>query len=114
MNMSWESLDKTREEYRKKVEKDEEDLAEVLARLMRNKRILKQAEERARKKALCLASKMEESGQLEDEDCPPANATVGLSPVVWSSIDFVNHSIRTVGFSLADLPACLKGFQWGC
>lgn len=104
VNLSWESLDKTREEYRKKVEQDEEALAEVLARLMRNKKILKQAEERAKRKALCLESEMEASGQFEDEDCPAADATVGLSPAVWSSIDFVNQSLGTVGFSLADLP----------
>ena len=41
VNMSWASLDRTREEYSKKVEKDEEELATVLARLMRNKKILR-------------------------------------------------------------------------
>ena len=110
VNLSWESLDKTREEYRAKVEKDESDLAEVLARLMRDKKILKQAEERAKKKALCLASEIEESGEFaEEQDCPAADACVGISPAVWSSIDFVNQSIDTVGFSVADLPPLDSG-----
>ncbi|GIZ36577.1 hypothetical protein CKM354_000004700 [Cercospora kikuchii] len=100
VNLSWESLDRTREEYRKKVEKDEEELAVILARLMRNKKILRQAEERARKKALCLQSEMEESGEFvedEDVDCPAADATVGLSPAVWSSLDFINNAIDPSG-----------------
>ncbi|KAK5161657.1 hypothetical protein LTS14_000001 [Recurvomyces mirabilis] len=80
--MLWESLDRTREEYRKKVEKDEEELSIVLSRLMRNKKILKQADERAKMKAACLKSEMEAAGELGDEDCPTADATVGLSPAV--------------------------------
>lgn len=96
VNLSWESLDRTREEYRKKVEADEEELSVVLARLMRNKKILRQAEERARKKAECLASEMENNGELE-EDCPAADATVGVSPAAWTAIDFVNQSVGTVG-----------------
>ena len=47
VNLSWESLDRTREEYYKKVEANEEELLVVLARLIRNKKILHQAEERA-------------------------------------------------------------------
>lgn len=99
VNLSWESLDRTREEYRRKVEKDEEDLAEVLARLMRDKAILRQAEERARKKAQCLEAEMEASGEIEDVDCPAADATVGLSPAVWTSIDFINNAIDFSGSS---------------
>ena len=41
VNMSWALLDKTREEYEKKVEDDEMLLATVIARLLRNKKILK-------------------------------------------------------------------------
>jgi hypothetical protein len=49
--MSWVLLDKTREEYEKKVEADEKLLAEVVTRLMRNKKILQQAKSRAKRKA---------------------------------------------------------------
>jgi len=82
----------------KKVEADEALLATVLARLMRNKKILRQAEERAKKKAQCLMSEMESSGDLdvvvsEDADCPAADATTGFSPVMWSTIDMVNDFV---------------------
>ncbi|KAK3082418.1 hypothetical protein LTR53_020390, partial [Teratosphaeriaceae sp. CCFEE 6253] len=74
--MSWASLDRTREEYQKKVEVDEEELAAVLARLMRDKKILRQAEDRAKQKALHLEAEMELAGELEvEEDCPAADAT---------------------------------------
>ena len=51
VNLSWASLDRTREEYHKKVEADEEELQRILSRLLRKKKILRQAEERAKKKA---------------------------------------------------------------
>lgn len=99
VNLSWASLDKTREEYQKKVDEDEKLLAEVLARLMRNKKILKQAEERAKKKAQCLMSEMEVSGELEDDvagatDCPAADATVGISPALWTTLGMVDDFIN--------------------
>lgn len=98
VNLSWESLDRTREEYQKKIDDDEELLAQVLARLMRNKKILRQADERARKKATCLSSELEESGALAEVDnCPAADATVGLSPAVWSSLNFLDEAVA--GFS---------------
>ena len=84
VNMSWESLDRTRTEYRKKVKEDETLLATVIARLMRNKKILKQAEERARHKALGMANEMVESGELdlaEELDCPAASIGICASPV---------------------------------
>ena len=97
VNMSWESLDRTREEYRKKVEKDEEELSTLLARLMRNKKILQQANDRAKQKAACLEAEMSAAGELDNEDCPAADALVGLSPAVWSSLDFVNNAIDFSG-----------------
>jgi hypothetical protein len=103
VNLSWSSLDKTREEYAKKVEEDEALLATVVARLMRNKKILKQAEERAKKKALCLMSEMDASGELDadpSENCPAADATVGFSPLMWSTMSMVNDFVGVV-----DVPA---------
>jgi len=99
--MSWSSLDKTREEYQKKVEKDEADLADVLARLMRNKKILRQAEERAKHKIAQLEEELEAEGELDkDEDCPAADACVNLSPAVWNSLNFVDMSVNPfLGFS---------------
>ena len=84
VNMSWESLDRTRTEYRKKVKEDETLLVTVIARLMRNKKILKQAEERARYKALGIANKIVESGELnltKELNCLAALISICASPV---------------------------------
>jgi hypothetical protein len=87
-------LDKTREEYQRKVDQDEELLAEVMARLMRNKKILRQANDRAKRKAECLMSEMDAAGELEvSEDCPAAAATVGLSPALWQSLGFIDEVV---------------------
>lgn len=94
VNLSWESLDRTREEYQRKVDEDEAELATIISRLMRNKKILRQAENRAQKKAECLTNEMEASGELEvPDDCPAANAGVGVSPAVWSSINFMDETV---------------------
>jgi len=104
VSMSWESLDRTREEYTKKVDESEQELARVLARLMREKAILRQAEKRAKKKAGCLASEMEAAGELETaEDCPAAAATSGLSPAVWGTLDMVDDFLQVGAYSNASL-----------
>jgi hypothetical protein len=41
INLSWDSLNHTRKEYQRKVDKDEAELSVILARLMRNKKILR-------------------------------------------------------------------------
>ena len=89
VNLSWASLDRTREEYRKKVEADEEELQRVLSRLLRNKKILRQAEERAKKKAQCLMSELDVNGELEaasSDDCPAASVGVAASPAMWETL----------------------------
>jgi hypothetical protein len=96
VNLSWTSLDKTREEYQKKVDEDEKALAEIMARLIRNKKILRQAEERARKKLLCLASELRNDGEevdavAEDFNCPAADALVGFSPTMWSTMGMLEQ-----------------------
>lgn len=94
VNLSWESLDRTREEYQKKIDEDEEELAKIMARLLRNKKILRQAEERAKKKAQCLMSEMDTAGELEGvEDCPAADAGYGLTPLLLESINNMDQSI---------------------
>ena len=82
VNLSWSSLDKTREECRKKIEEDEQLLSEVMSRLLRNRKILQQADERAKRKAACLVSELDEEPE-EVDDCPAAAASVGLSPMMW-------------------------------
>ena len=98
VNMSWESLDKTREEYQRKVDEDEELLAVVMARLMRNKKILRQAEGRAARKAECLASEMDAEGAFEaEENCPAAAATVGLTPLMMETLGNMDQSLSFSG-----------------
>ena len=94
VNLSWGSLDATRKKLRREIDEDEEELAKVMARLMRKKRILRQADERARKKLECLASELEDEGELDaPQDCPAADATVGLSPAVWESLGFIDSLV---------------------
>lgn len=97
VNLSWESLDRTRTRLRKEIDDDEEELARVMARLMRNKKILRQADDRAKRKAECLASELEAAGEPGLEDCPAADATVGLSPAVWESLAFMESAIDFSG-----------------
>jgi hypothetical protein len=100
VNMSWSSLDHTREEYRKKVEDGEKLLAEVITRLLRDKKILKVAEDRARRKALCLASELQAEGELEPAqsiDCPAAASGIGASPAIWSTLGMVDDFVATLG-----------------
>jgi hypothetical protein len=95
VNMSWESIDRVREEYQAKVDADEKLLAEVISRLLRNKKILAQAKERAFKKTECLANELEESGeevQAEVAHCPAADAEVAFSPAMWSTLDYLNSA----------------------
>ena len=83
VNMSWLLLDKTCEEYEKKVEEDETLLATVIAQLLRNKRILKQANNRARQKALCIANEIVATRELDvakEVDCPAASIRMCASP----------------------------------
>jgi len=53
--------------------------------LLRNKKILAQANERARKKVLCLALEIEAEGEdvnAESLDCPAASIGIEFSPIM--------------------------------
>lgn len=102
VNLSWESLDRTRDEYQKKVDEDEKLLSAVIARLLRNKKILAQAKERARKKALCLASEMEALGELDPPqqfDCPAASIGIAASPTAWATLGLLDDAVASLGSS---------------
>jgi hypothetical protein len=91
VNLSWASLDTTREEYCKKVDADESLLAELMTHSIRNKKVLRQAEERARKKMLCLASEMRGDGEevdvvAEDFNCSAADTLMTFSPTKWATM----------------------------
>ena len=76
-------LDKTCKEYKKKVEEDKTLLATVIAQLLRNKRILKQANNCAQQKALCIANEMVATRELDvakEVDCLAASIRMCASP----------------------------------
>jgi hypothetical protein len=78
------------------VEADKSLLAEVITRLIKNKKILRQAEERAKKKMLYLASELRDSSAevdatAEDFNCPAADTLVGFSPTMWSTIGMLEQ-----------------------
>ena len=55
----------------------------MLTRLIRNKQILKQVEDRSKWKAQCLLDSIDTTSELEvPKDCPIAAITIGLSPIV--------------------------------
>ena len=98
--MSQESLDRTRTKYRKKVKEDKTLLATVIAQLMQNKKILKQAEECARHKALGMANKMVESSELnltKELDCLAALISIYASPVTQGTIGLIKESVANYG-----------------
>jgi hypothetical protein len=74
----------------------------VISRLLRNKKILKHAEERARKKALCLALDIEAAGETkaaQDIDCPASSIGMEFSPAMWATMGLINASVAGHGTS---------------
>jgi hypothetical protein len=60
-------------------------LAKVILRLLQNKKILAQANKRAQKKALCLASEIETESvevNFEELDCLAASIGAAFSPLM--------------------------------
>jgi hypothetical protein len=89
-------LDKTCKEYKKKVEVDKTLLAVVVTQLMRNKKILKQANNCARQKALCIANKIVESSELDtakEIDCPTALIGMCALLATWSVFGIIKESV---------------------
>lgn len=65
---SWTVLERTLEEYRRKVEKDETELAALLARMAVNKRLLRQAEEATRANVQYLGDDTETIEDISSSD----------------------------------------------
>jgi hypothetical protein len=99
VNMSWVSLNRTREDLSSKVAKDEAVLAIVITRLLRNKKMLKKVDAKAKRKTQCLLFEVEKSNVAESPDCPVANALVGASPTIWSSLAMLNDFSNVGGIS---------------
>ncbi len=77
---------------------------------MQNKKILRQATNRAKKKAQYLMSTIDTTRELEDldpqEDYPTADATVSLSPTMQSTLrqlnNFIDFSSSSTSVALAE------------
>lgn len=95
VNLSWESLDQTRSKLRKELDEHEDELSELMAKILRKKKILRQADERAKQKTLHLMEEMEASGELED--CPAAAIGIAVSPSVWNSLGYINEAVGVNG-----------------
>ena len=97
INLLWQSLDTTRAKLAKKIENTKVELARVLSRLFCQKKILYQANDRAKYKTKILFDKIEAAGNLEngqEVDCPAAATGISLSPMVWINIDIVEDAIQ--------------------
>ena len=98
VNLFWETLDKIREKYRRKMRENEQEFARVIGRLLRNKSILQQVDERAKTKIRCFMEKLEKTGDLEKVvDCPAVSFLIKWSPVVWSFLDAINFCVDVPG-----------------
>jgi hypothetical protein len=63
---------------------------------LQNKKILKQAEEQAQKKALCLASNIEAASKTEiaqEVDYPASSISIEFSPAMWATIELIDASV---------------------
>jgi len=87
-------LDKTREEYKKKVKENKKELSVVITQILRNKKILAQTKERARKKTLCLTADIEAEGEAVNAillNYPAADALTGYSPIMWATLNILDN-----------------------
>ena len=90
VNMSWSSLNSTREDLSIKIAADEKKLTTMITRLLRNKKILKEIDAKAKRKAQCLLSKMNEADVSMSNNCSAVNALYDLFPAIWSSFVLLN------------------------
>ena len=98
INISQKFLDKTYKEYKAKVDTDKKLLTEVILQLLRNKKILEQANKRAQSKAICLALKIEtdkENILAENINCPAALVGIEFSSAIQSTIAIINAAIAS-------------------
>ncbi len=99
VNMSWISLNRTREDLSSKVAKDEAVLAIVITQLLRNKKMLKEVDAKAKRKTQCLLFEMKESNVAESLDCLVTNALIEASPIIWSSLAMLDDFSNVGGIS---------------
>ena len=77
-------------------------LSKVITRLLRNKKILAQANKRAQRKALCLASELEAEGEdvnAQSLDCLAASISIAYSPIMWSTLGGIDNAVATLSIT---------------
>ena len=97
--MSWASLNRIREDLSSKIAKNEAVLAIVITRLLRNKKMLKEVDAKAKRKTQCLLSGVKKLNVAESPDCSAANALVEASSVIWSSLAMLDDFSNVGGIS---------------
>jgi hypothetical protein len=70
INTSWASLDRTYQKKKEALDKDLVELVILSARIVRNQKILKLAEERAKQKTICLMDELEAEEEEEHQTGP--------------------------------------------
>ncbi len=81
VNMSWSFLDKNRKDLFVKIVKDKALLTIVIIRLLRNKKILKKIDAKAKRKTQCLLSRIKKLNASKFFNCLIANILVKSSLV---------------------------------
>ena len=74
----------------------------MIARLLRNKKILAQANKRAQRKALYLASELEAESKdvnAQSLDCPAASISIVYSPIMWSTLGSIDNAVATLSIT---------------
>jgi len=82
VNMSWASLNRIRKDLFSKIVKNEAVLTIVITRLLRNKKMLKKVDAKAKRKTQCFLFEMKKSNVAESSDCSAANALIEASSII--------------------------------
>jgi len=82
VNMSWASLNRIRKNLFSKIAKNEAVLTIVITRLLRNKKMLKKMNAKAKQKTQCLLFEMKKLNVAESSNCSAANALIEVSSAI--------------------------------
>jgi len=82
VNMSWISLNRIRKDLFSKIVKNEAVLTIVITRLLRNKKMLKKINAKAKRKTQCFLFEVKKSNVAESFNCSAANALIKASSAI--------------------------------
>lgn len=91
VNMSWQFLNKTREDLFSKIDDNEKFLTTIIVRLLRNKKILKKMNARTKKKTQCFLSKLNETNVSIFNNCFVVDTFVNLFSIIWFFMSMLNN-----------------------